>query len=586
MTRCFPFTAVVGQQELKTALLLALVDPAISGVLISGARGSAKSTLVRSLADLLPQRQLVNLPLGATDEMLTGSLQLDSALQRGAVEYAPGLLARADGGLLYVDEVNLLPDNLVDLLLDVAASGVNHIERDGISHRHSARFVLIGTMNPDEGELRPQLLDRFSLMATVQEQFSVAERQQIVHRRLAFDADPQPLLAQQAAELRQLKQTLELAIDNREEVVVPAALSEQIACRCIDAQVEGLRADIMLQRACRAHAALAGRAAATLADLDQVAELVLRHRRRPADAPPAPAPPPASAHGGADAGGGTAPFSAQGAQGAMPPQAVPIGRPLALPERAAPRRGTGVRRAPGLDKATSRAPGRHQGGDFQSSAGAADADQRLHWHRILSDADNRAQMQRDGRRSRLHFRYRSRRAAELDIVLLDTSASTLGRQGLSKAMGVIGQLSHRGYLARRRLAVITFGNDQVCLRLPPQRAPRHIEPLLRQIRAGGGTPLGRAMQFTHRLLTRLAPLALDCRLYIFTDGRVPDGCIRWPGHPARCRTSVIDTESVPVKLGLSRRLAQRLEAAYFHIAELEQPADRGPAPIRRAAQTT
>ena len=172
----FPLSAVVGAEALKLALCLTAIDPKIGGVLIEGPRGMAKSTLARGLADLLASGQFVTLPLGATEERLVGTLDLDAALGQGRAQFSPGVLAKADGGVLYVDEVNLLPDHLVDLLLDVAASGTNLIERDGISHRHSAKFVLIGTMNPEEGELRPQLLDRFGLNVALSGQPAPQER--------------------------------------------------------------------------------------------------------------------------------------------------------------------------------------------------------------------------------------------------------------------------------------------------------------------------------------------------------------------------------------------------------------------------
>ena len=179
MQPSFPFTAIVAQERLKTALQLVSIDPKIGGLLLSGPRGSAKSTMVRSLASLNHGQSFVTVPLGASEEMVAGSFDLEKALNDAEVAFRPGLLGRANGGILYVDEVNLLADNLVDLLLDAAASGFNLVERDGISHRHEAEFSLVGTMNPDEGELRPQLLDRFGLMARAAAEFSIEQRQQV-----------------------------------------------------------------------------------------------------------------------------------------------------------------------------------------------------------------------------------------------------------------------------------------------------------------------------------------------------------------------------------------------------------------------
>ncbi len=197
MTAMFPFTAVVGQNDAKLALVLNAVDPSIGGVLMRGHKGSAKTTLARGLAALLPDGgPFVELPIGATEDRLVGTIDLRAALSRGERHFHPGLLSACDGGVLYVDEVNLLPDHLVDLLLDVAASGVNRVEREGISHEHPSRFVLIGSMNPEEGELRPQLLDRFGLAVDVRTSTDATERALAVQRRIAFDADPDGVAAE------------------------------------------------------------------------------------------------------------------------------------------------------------------------------------------------------------------------------------------------------------------------------------------------------------------------------------------------------------------------------------------------------
>ncbi|MGG5870225.1 ATP-binding protein [Pseudomonas peli] len=288
----FPLAAVVAADDLKLALCLAAIDPAIGGVLIEGPRGMAKSTLARGLADLLASGTFVTLPLGASEERIVGTLDLDAALGEGRAQFSPGLLAKANGGVLYVDEVNLLPDHLVDLLLDAAASGVNHIERDGISHRHAARFVLIGTMNGEEGELRPQLLDRFGLNLALDAQPQPAQRAEIVRRRLAFDADPQAFLQRWQAQQDELRERCQSARQRLAAIPLDDAALEQISQRCFAAAVDGLRADLVWLRAARAHAAWRGAECIESVDIDAVADFVLRHRRRhnppPAAQPPQP----------------------------------------------------------------------------------------------------------------------------------------------------------------------------------------------------------------------------------------------------------------------------------------------------------
>ncbi|RRD59049.1 magnesium chelatase [Comamonadaceae bacterium OH2545_COT-014] len=334
----YPFAAITGQPRLTQALLLAATDPALGGVLIEGPRGTAKSTAARALAALMAPAPFVTVPLGASLEHLTGTLDLNHALAGHAVRFAPGLLARAHGGVLYVDEINLLPDALVDALLDAAASGINVVERDGISHAHPARFVLIGTMNPEEGELRPQLLDRLGLCVRLANVHDAAQRQAIVKARLAFDADPAAFAARhasaQAALAARLARARALAQDPA-ALPLPDDVHHAASQRCVAARVDGLRADLVMLRAARALAAWENAPAVTPQHVAQVADMVLDHRRHPdAETPPtppapdptaAPADAPASSHSPSDAAPPPPSSSLpEGDWGALPPEPVGI----------------------------------------------------------------------------------------------------------------------------------------------------------------------------------------------------------------------------------------------------------------------
>jgi magnesium chelatase subunit I len=311
----FPFSAIVGQDELKQALLLACVDPTIGGVLALGDRGTGKSTAVRALAGLLPAMAVnagcrfhcdparpgswcdecraratpgiahvpvpvVDLPLGATEDRVVGALDLERALARGEKALEPGLLARANRGFLYVDEVNLLEDHLVDLLIDVAASGENLIERDGLSLRHPAKFVLVGSGNPEEGELRPQLLDRFGLSVEVLTPQDVPTRVMVVRRRDAFDRDPAAFLADWTAEDAALRQHLLAASARLDQVSVSDHILGLAAKLCMALGTDGLRGELTLLRAGRALATLEGAPSVTADHLRRLAPSALRHRLR------------------------------------------------------------------------------------------------------------------------------------------------------------------------------------------------------------------------------------------------------------------------------------------------------------------
>ncbi|HEY9858962.1 MAG TPA: magnesium chelatase ATPase subunit I [Candidatus Obscuribacterales bacterium] len=315
----FPFTAIVGQEEMKLALLLNVIDPKIGGVMIMGDRGTGKSTTIRALADLLPEIEvvaddpfnshptdpelmsdavkqlveqqadvkvaqkkviMVDLPLGATEDRVCGTIDIEKALSEGVKAFEPGLLAKANRGILYVDEVNLLDDHLVDVLLDSAASGWNTVEREGISIRHPARFVLVGSGNPEEGELRPQLLDRFGMHAEIRTVKEPALRVQIVEQRTEFDQNPQAFLEQYQAQQDELQERLVGAQERLKSVSMDYDLRVNISQVCSELDVDGLRGDIVTNRAAKAIAALEGRTEVTVDDIRRVVTLCLRHRLR------------------------------------------------------------------------------------------------------------------------------------------------------------------------------------------------------------------------------------------------------------------------------------------------------------------
>jgi magnesium chelatase subunit I len=322
--RLYPFVAIVGQEKMKRALIFNIINPTLSGVLIRGEKGTGKSTAVRALAHILPKIQVVKdcpfnlekedpqglcaecpikecssvvlsggepekiwreirvveLPVGATEDRVVGTLDLEHALKKGEKRVEPGLLAAAHRGILYVDEVNLLDDHVVDVLLDSAAMGVNTIEREGVSFSHPARFTLVGTMNPEEGELRPQLLDRFGLCVHVEGLRDVESRVTVMERRVAFDEDPEGFCKLWEEESRALVERIEKARRLYPEVVVDRSLLFEIASYCLDVGVDGHRADIIMLKTAKTIAAFEGRKEVVKKDIEEAAELVLPHRIR------------------------------------------------------------------------------------------------------------------------------------------------------------------------------------------------------------------------------------------------------------------------------------------------------------------
>jgi magnesium chelatase subunit D len=550
MKAVYPWSAVVGQEPLKLALLLAAIDPALGGVLISGPRGVAKTTLARALSELVPGR-FVELPLGATEERVTGTLNLERVLADGRVEFAPGLLASAHDGVLYVDEVNLLPDGVVDLLLDAAASGQNVVERDGISHVHPARFVLVGSMNPEEGELRPQLIDRFGLAVHAGASIPPAERAEIVTRRLDFDRDPERFRAGFAADQAALIERCRRARERAAAISLDGPALEHVVELCHAAGVEGVRADLAMLRAARARAAWHERDAITADDVTAVAELALGHRRPRRDAEPqGGGGAPSAGSGPSRAGSAPSPAGARGERGAMPPQAVRAGAPRALPK--------------GLFGPVRGRQNRESARRTRAKRGAAPG--AIDWFSTLLG-------ERPLTRDKLRYRPRAM-AEELLIVAVDCSSSMLHHGGLALAKSVAQALELRARRAGVELALLSFRGAGARREASSIAGRASIDRAILGLGGGGGTPLRRALLESSAFCrsSRFSGPRVLRRLVLLTDGRSSEPVADLTPLLSGLESTLIDCERGRMRLGLARRLANALGADYLHADSLPRAA--------------
>lgn len=585
----FPFTAVTGQKTFKLALTLTAANPDIGGVLVSGPRGSAKSTLAKGLADLMPTIEakttpaFVTLPLSVTEEMVVGTLDLQQVLDEKKVSFRRGLLAKADNGILYVDEVNLLQDHIVDLLLDVAASGVNVVERDGISHSHNAKFILLGTMNPDEGELRPQLQDRFGLSVKLSGEYDIAERIDIVQQREAFESNNQSFIKQYQERQETLKSDILATRAMLPNVVCAFELQKLIATKCHAAQVDGLRADITWYRAAITHAALHHRSLVTEADIDAVEELVLSHRRNTkSDSQRPPKVPPKSPDANLEKS--QKPFSrpkasddtsagdkasdnnttqADGDWGMMAPTQhktaghinfeLPINhKPQLRQNRNAKKSAAGV--ATKATRVSANQP------ILSPSSQAANKGQNesnnVNWlSSLLANAGQWPLRQ-------LRFYQTKKTQTVLHLVLIDTSASTLKNDLFAQAKAVILKIAEQAYIAREQLSIVGFGNQAVETLLPRQRAPKVLRELLDNIPAAGGTPFREALEHAAKFQQQQLRQTPNIRIktYIITDGKTRQS---FSDVDLSGEIVLIDIEQSTVKRGKGHRIANDLNATYI-----------------------
>ncbi len=568
----FPFSAVVGQDDLKLALVLVAVDPTIGGVLITGERGTAKSTAARGLAALLPKTSegkaapFVELPLGATEDRVVGSLDISRVLQDGSSELRSGLLARADGGVLYVDEVNLLPDHIVDLLLDAAAGGWVTVERDGVSAGEAARFVLVGTMNPEEGELRPQFVDRFGLCVQVRGLAMQETRIAAIRQRLSFDDQPASVIeAVQPAE-HALREGIAAARARLAALPITNDQLFAVAALSVEHQLDGIRGDLAIIKTARALAAW--QAAPEILDehIRRAADLALPHRtrRKKSKGQPRAAAgltPPDQHRAPAD--GEAAPASAATHAPESPRlQFAPPGPdrgPIRLVTDAIDREGVGRRAAESSSsqRVIGAVPFQHTGtlAIQQTLTAAAKRGVRSGEQGVsLTAADL---MQHDRRGPGLcHV-----------LFLVDASGSMATKRRLEVAKGAALGLLTSSYQRRDEVALMVFRAEGTDLVLPFTRHIASIELALRDVPTGGRTPLARALLDAARLMQTREPALL----VLLTDGRANvslDGGDPWeealaacPPLQAACAGAlVIDCEPGPIMLGRARVLAQALGA--------------------------
>jgi len=567
----FPFDAVVGHDDAKLALRLAALDPLIGGVLLRGHKGSAKTTLARGLADLLDGAPFVELPLGATEDRVVGSLDTRAALSGGEIEFRPGLLAAADGGVLYVDEINLLADHLVDVLLDVAVSGRNVVERDGVSHRHDARFVLVGSMNPEEGELRPQLLDRFGLCVTIETTTDLAARAEAVRRRLAFDRG-EPVGAGDPGGSSELAATAELASIG--DPVIGDTVIEAANRLAVAVGAEGLRADLTLCRAAAACARLDGRDEASVDDVARVAPLVLAHRSRRGPFDPPVLPPDAVEQALRDAFGGPDEPSDDGSDergsdesgtddpSDRPPGAGPSARrPLAIGEaRRAP--------APPRSRPLPSARGRVVG---DTPAAPGDAIAIVPTARRIAESGGGA----DAARAAVRVAHQRRTV----VLCVDLSGSMGATERATAASGtVLGLLAH-AYERRERVALVTFAGTGADVVLTPTSSIEVARHRLDGLHTGGETPLAAGLTSALDVARRARTAGDEVLIAVLTDGRAtgaPDALDAAIDAAAAVRAAgiaaiVLDCESGPARLGLAEQLADALGARHVHVDDLAAP---------------
>ncbi len=659
----FPFTALVGQERMRRALILNAINPRIGGLLIRGQKGTAKSTAVRALAELLPEietvadcpfscppdspeqmcdrcrarweagetlprltrrMRVVELPMNASEDRLVGSFDLEQAIAEGVRRFEPGLLAEANRGFLYVDEVNLLDDHLVDLLLDAAAMGVNTVEREGVSYSHPARFILVGTMNPEEGELRPQLLDRFGLCVEITGLTDVDERVEVIARRTAYERDPVGFAAAWREQEEALGRQIVAAQQRLPHVRPSTEDLRTVAELCLQMEVQGHRADITIVETAVTNAALEGRLYLTPEDLRLAAELALPHRmkrhpfeatglnperlsqvlerqgssstptpapaaRDPLTSPPMPTPPPAVPPTSAEAantilrGGSSDALYRVGLQaGGVVFRPGEIFRPRRL-ETPADRqlRGIGGRRSLTF---TRRRRGRYVTHRLPENGHVTDPALDA---TLRAAAPYQRRREHNGkaivlRRWDLRQKVRMHRARNVILFVVDASWSMAAEARMEATKGAILSLLMDAYQRRDRVGMVVFQKESAYLLLPPTNSVEIARRRLENIPTGGKTPLSRGLLLGYQVLEQVRRQDREAMplLVLITDGQGNVSMTRLPPQEEACRVAeqigrrgircvVIDTEHQAFNRGLARKIAQAAGGEYYCLTEIQ-----------------
>jgi magnesium chelatase subunit D len=604
MARCsFPFTAVIGQERVKKALILNVINPRIGGVLISGEKGTAKSTLVRGLADIITGIKVIDLPLNITEDRLVGSIDIEVAIARGKKYFEPGILQRADGNILYVDEVNLLSEHIANCLLETAASGVNIVEREGISHRHFSRFILVGTMNPEEGRLRPQLIDRFGLYVGVHGELDSRKRAEIIRRRLEYERSPAGYLEQWGQKNRQLGERIQEAKAVLPRVQVSEANLSLAAAISREAGCAGHRAEIIIIEAARAIAAFDSRGEIGDADIQEAARYALPHRMResaPVFADDREENPKKAVDEGTeesstpentvwDTSQGTDKFDI-GDVGAPDAGHSPGSGQLERESLEEPRDVFTIRLA---DMALNGA-GQHPGSGKRTRVKTDSRQGRYVKYRfpkgkvsdLAFDATLRAAAPFQGARkgkgiavvieqADIREKVKEKHTGCVILFVVDASGSMGARRRMGAVKGAVISMLCDVYQKRDRVGVIAFRKGDAATLLGITRSVDLAHKCLKELPTGGRTPLAAGLERAYELLktTRTKEPDMLPYLVLVTDGRanIPlaggnaiDDAVRVAEKIRRegINCLVLDTEGGYIRLGIAQRIAEVLEARY------------------------